>query len=228
MKLKTLFLPLLYILLVGSAFASEDFVDVTIRELLQEKMTDNRVTVEHEYNSKSKYSQVQSKKQDIKSIILEKFEPKFSSYRVQVNYNDGKIDTISGKYIPYIMAPIAAKYIKFGDVIQASDVGAQKTRLDAVRKGFVTDDAEVVGMQAKKYIAVGQMFKINDLSSPLVLKNKDPVNIVYSSGLITLKTVGIALGSGAVGDMIKIKNTSTGAVLLGQIINKNTVEVGSD
>ena len=54
----------------------------------------------------------------------------------------------------------------------------------------------------------------------------DPVNIIYSSGAINLKTVGIALGAGAVGDMIKVKNTSSGAVLLGQIINKNTVQVG--
>jgi flagella basal body P-ring formation protein FlgA len=228
MILKILFLPILFVFLVSSAFASEDFVDIAIQDLLQEKITDNRVTIEHQYNSKSKYSLVQKKQQDIKSITLEKFDPKFSSFRVQINYNDGKIDTLSGKYVPYIMAPIASKYIKFGDVIQASDVGGQKTRLDTVRRGFATDDAEVVGMQAKKYIAVGRMFKINELSSPIVLKNKDPVNITYSAGAITLKTVGIVLGSGAVGDMIKVKNTSTGAVLLGQIINKNTVEVGSN
>lgn len=228
MKLKFLFSPVLLILLVNSAFASEDFVDSTIQGLLQEKITDSRVMVEQEYNSKNKITQIKSKKEAIKSIILEKFDPKFSSFRVQVNYNDGKIDSISGKYISYIMAPVAARYIKFGDVIQGSDITSKKMRLDTFKKGFATEESEVIGMQAKKYIAVGMMFNLNDISSPPVLKNNDPVNIIYSSGVISLKTVGIALGTGAVGDMIKVKNTSSGAILLGQIINKNTVQVGGE
>lgn len=226
MKSKFLFLPVLLVLLVSSAFAKEDFIDGTIQSLLQEKITDSRVIIEQQYNSKSKLTQIKSKKEDIKTLILEKFDPKFSSFRVQVHYNDGKMDSISGKYIPYIMAPIAGKYIKFGEVIQSSDITSKKMRLDTFKKGFATEDAEVIGMQAKKYIAVGRMFKISDLSRPAVLKNNDPVNIIYSSGVINLKTVGIALGTGAVGDMIKVKNTSSGAVLLGQIINKNTVQVG--
>lgn len=226
MKLKFLFLPVLLVLLVSSAFANEDFVDSTIQGLLQEKITDSRVIVEQQYNSKSRLAQIKSKKEDIKSIVLEKFDPKFSSFRVQVHYNDGKIDSISGKYITYIMAPVAEKYIKFGEVIQASDVTSKKMRLDTFKKGYATEDSEVIGMQAKKYIAVGRLFKLSDISRPPVLKNNDPVNIIYSSGAINLKTVGIALGTGAVGDMIKVKNTSSGAVLLGQIINKNTVQVG--
>jgi flagella basal body P-ring formation protein FlgA len=228
MKLKFLFLPVLLVLLVSSAFASEDFVDSTIQGLLQEKITDNRVTVEQQYNSNNKIIQIKSKKEVIKSIILEKFDPKFSSFRVQVNYNDGKIDTISGKYITYIMAPVAARYIKFGDIIQGSDITSKKMRLDTFKKGFATETSEVIGMQAKKYIAVGRMFNLNDILSPPVLRNNDPVNIIYSSGTISLKTVGIALGAGAVGDMVKVKNTSSGAILLGQIINKNTVQVGGE
>ena len=83
-------------------------------------------------------------------------------------------------------------------------------------------------MQAKKYIAVGKMFKLNEISSPPVIKNNDPVNIIYSSGAINLKTMGVSMGTGAVGDIIKVKNSSSGAVLLGQIINKNTVQMGGN
>ena len=147
---------------------------------------------------------------------------------MRVDYNDGKIDSVSGKYISYIMAPIAGRYIKFGEVIQASDISSKKTRLDTVRKGYATEDAEVIGMQAKKYIAVDKMFKISDVSNPPVLRNNDPVNIIYSSGVIKLRTTGVSLGKGAVGDMIKVKNSSSGAVLLGQIINKNTVQIGGE
>jgi flagella basal body P-ring formation protein FlgA len=61
-----------------------------------------------------------------------------------------------------------------------------------------------------------------------VIKNADPVNIIYSSGSINLKTSGIALRAGAVGDMIKVKNGTSGIVVLGKIINNNTVQVSGD
>ena len=207
------------------ASASESFIEHTINDLLREKITNERIIVELQYNSQSKMRQVKSKQEKIESIVLEKFEPRYLSFRVNVKYNDGKMDTVSGRYVSYIMVPIAARYIKFNEVIQDSDITTKKVKLGSIHKNYATEIAEVSGMQARKYIAVGSMFKINEISNPPVIKVNDPVSIVYSSGTISLKTMGVALGVGAVGDMVKVKNSSSGAILLGQIINKNTVQV---
>jgi len=228
MKLLSFLLFLCITLLTLFAIADEDFVGKTINGLLQEKIQDNRIIVEQEYSSKSKFDKIKSAQDKIDSIIVEQFEPKNSSFRVRVNYNDGKAETLSGRYVSYVMAPIAARYIKFGDVIQQSDVTTIKVRIDSLNSEYASELNEVVGMQAKTYIAAGKMFKINEVTSPNVIKNNDPVNIIYSSGVINLKTVGIAMGNGAVGDMIKVKNSSSGVVLLGQIVNKNTVKIGGE
>jgi len=228
MKLLSFLLFLCITLLTLFAIADEDFVGKTINGLLQEKIQDNRIIVEQEYSSKSKFDKIKSAQDKIDSIIVEQFEPKNSSFRVRVNYNDGKAETLSGRYVSYVMAPIAARYIKFGDVIQQSDVTTIKVRIDSLNSEYASELNEVVGMQAKTYIAAGKMFKINEVTSPNVIKNNDPVNIIYSSGAINLKTVGIAMGNGAVGDMIKVKNSSSGVVLLGQIVNKNTVKIGGE
>ncbi len=228
MKLLSSLLFLCITLLTLFALADEDFVGKTINGLLQEKIQDNRIIIEQEYSSKSKFDKIKSAQDKIDSIIVEQFEPKNSSFRVRVNYNDGKAETLSGRYLSYVMAPIAARYIKFGDVIQQSDVTTMKVRIDSLNSEYASELNEVVGMQAKTYIAAGKMFKINEVTSPNVIKNNDPVNIIYSSGAINLKTVGIAMGNGAVGDMIKVKNSSSGVVLLGQIVNKNTVKIGGE
>jgi flagella basal body P-ring formation protein FlgA len=228
MKLLSSLLFLCITLLTLFAIADEDFVGKTINGLLQEKIQDTRIIVEQEYSSKSKFDKIKSAQDKIDSIIVEQFEPKNSSFRVRVNYNDGKAETLSGRYLSYVMAPIAARYIKFGDVIQQSDVTTIKVRIDSLNSEYASELNEVVGMQAKTYIAAGKMFKINEVTSPNVIKNNDPVNIIYSSGAINLKTVGIAMGNGAVGDMIKVKNSSSGVVLLGQIVNKNTVKIGGE
>ena len=228
MKLLSFLLFLCITLLTLFALADEDFVGKTINGLLQEKIQDNRIIIEQEYSSKSKFDKIKSAQDKIDSIIVEQFEPKNSSFRVRVNYNDGKAETLSGRYLSYVMAPIAARYIKFGDVIQQSDVTTIKVRIDSLNSEYASELNEVVGMQAKTYIAAGKMFKINEVTSPNVIKNNDPVNIIYSSGAINLKTVGIAMGNGAVGDMIKVKNSSSGVVLLGQIVSKNTVKIGGE
>ncbi len=228
MKLLSFLLFICITFLSLFAIADEYFVDKTINGLLQEKLQDNRIIVEQEYSSKSKFDKIKSAQDKIDSIIVEQFEPKNSSFRVRVNYNDGKAETLSGRYNSYVMAPIAARYIKFGDVIQQSDVTTMKMRIDSLNSEYASELNEVVGMQAKTYIAAGKMFKINEVTSPNVIKNNDPVNIIYSSGVINLKTVGVAMGNGAVGDMIKVKNSSSGVVLLGQIVSKNTVKIGGE
>jgi len=102
----------------------------------------------------------------------------------------------------------------------------QKTKIDSLKNDYITDQSDIIGMQAKKYISMGNMFKLSDVSRPSVIKQNDPVSIIYSSGTINLKTVGVAMGAGAVGDMIKVKNSTSGAMLLAQVTNKNTVQVG--
>lgn len=205
--------------------SNDSFFDKTVVDLLHERITDDRITAEPEYTSKSKASSVRMNQDKIKAIVLERFDSKFSSFVLNISYLDGKSDSLPGKYVSYVDVPVAARYIKFGEIIQASDLNNFKVKLDTIKNSDISSTIDVVGMQAKKYIAMGSVVKRADITNPTVIKNNDPVNIVYSSGAINLKTSGIALGSGAVGDMIKVKNGTSGIVLLGQIINKNTVQV---
>ena len=144
MKLhKYIFALLLLSCVTMRAIASDDFVDTTINELLQAKITDERVIIEQQYNSQSKVDRLKFRSKEIESIVLEKFEPKYSSFRVQVKYNDGKAETFSGRYNSYIMAPIASKYIKFAEIIQLADITTQKIKLESVKNGYATEEAEV-------------------------------------------------------------------------------------
>lgn len=208
---------------------SSSFFDKTAQELLQEKITDDRIYVEAEYNSKGKVDHIRTNEDKIKSIVLEKFDPKNSSFMFNILYNDGKSELLSGKYVLYVEVPIATRPIKYGEVIQSIDVSSLKVKVDKISSVDIAQVSEVVGMQAKNYISKGSIVKKVDIANPPVIKNNDPVNIIYSSGSINLKTSGISMGAGAVGDMIKVKNSTSGVVLLGQIVNKNTVQVnGSD
>lgn len=207
---------------------ADGLLEQEITEALSEKITDKRIAIELKFNSSSKISDLEGRASEIGKIEVEKFDQKYSSFRVKLTFNDGRQDSISGKYISFVDVPVAANFIKYNGIIGASDLTTTRVRVDHLKRGFATEANEVIGMKVRKYIPAGSMFRLSDLVNPPVIKNGDPVNLVYNSGIIKLKTSGTALGSGAVGDSIKVKNDSSGAVILGEIINKNTVRVGGE
>lgn len=233
MKLKSVIV--IFFISMNFAYASGQnskevsFFDKILQELIQEKIANNKINVEVEYDSKSKSNFLRQEQDNrIKSVVIEKLNPENSSFKAKIVYVDDSFEYLLGRYVAYASVAVAAKYIKFGDIIQLDDVKDLNIRIDSIKNADFISSNEIVGMQAKKYISISSIIRKMDVANPPVIKNNDPVNIVYSSGIINLKTNGIALSPGAVGDVIKVKNATSGAVLLGQIVNKNTVRIGSD
>lgn len=225
----------IFFISINFAYASSQsskevsFFDKILQELIQEKIADNRINVEVEYDSKSRSNFLHQEQDNrIKTVVIEKLNPDNSSFKAKIVYIDDSFEYLLGRYVAYASVAVASKYIKFGDIIQLDDVKDLKIRIDSIKNADFVSSNEIVGMQAKKYISISSIIRKMDAANPPVIKNNDPINIVYSSGVINLKTNGVALSPGAVGDVIKVKNTTSGAVLLGQIVNKNTVRIGSD
>lgn len=208
--------------------AADDFFDKKIEELIYEKINDQRITIALQYESSDKVERIRNKSNNIESVLLIDFDPTASNFKVRVNYNSGHSEELFGRYISSIEVPVISRFIKAGDIITANDITIVQTKLNRVKGDYITNENDIIGMQAKKPLSNGSLIKRSELRNPPVIKTNDPVNIAYYSNNIRLKTSGVALGSGAVGDMIKVKNEDTGAVLLGQIVNKNTVQVGTN
>lgn len=228
-KIILLFICICQITIANAGSENELFFYKTVQEALEEKIGDGKIEIEIEFNSKSKVKELSSSLADkIKTVKVSEIDQKRRMFNLIITFIDDKEDSLTGTYIPYIKIPVAARYIKLGEIITESDLREIKIPLDANQKQKILSFAETIGMQAKKFIAAQSMILKGDVATPPVIKNNDPVNLVYSSGAIYLKTSGIAMGVGAVGDMIKVKNATSGVVLLGEIIDKNTVQIGGE
>jgi flagella basal body P-ring formation protein FlgA len=206
---------------------ANDIIDNNIVNLIQQRLGEE-IIVEINYNKSNQLNAIENSQQNITDVILQDLNERKSSFNAKLIFSNNHTQIIKGFYKSFLMVPIAKRHIKFGEILQDQDISTTKIRIEAIPQGSATNVAEIVGMQTKKYISPGKMFKLADIVLPHVIKNGDPVNIVYSSGSIGLKTLGMSMSNGAVGDTIKVKNTSSGAIILGQIINKNTVKVGGD
>lgn len=211
-----------------NGYAEESWIDNVIEDLIREKINDPKVRFELQYESKEKLNKIKDNQSEVSNVVLLSFEPNYSNFKVMVTYNNGLSDEICGIYNSFIEAPVTARVIRSGEIIGKDDIKTSRVKINRAHENFLFELNDIVGMQAKRLLSSGVLFKSSDLIRHIVIKIHDPVSIIYSSGNIRLKTAGVAMGAGAIGDVIKVKNEDTGNILLGQIVSKSTIQVGPE
>ena len=93
------------------------------------------------------------------------------------------------------------------EMVKSAEIPSMRAR------GAPSSLNEVVGKVARRDILPGEVIKERDLVPNFVVKKGKPVKVVYDSGPIHIELLGVALDSGAVGNIIRVKNVSTGKIL---------------
>jgi len=197
-----------------------------IKDLLLEKLPPQVTDLELKFDSKTKFLEAAAYRDQIKNVQLLYFAPNYSTFRVSVTSNNDNTLELAGRYSAFIQVPITVRGIVQGGTITDSDISTTRTPLSKMRGGYIESVEQVVGMQARRNLGTGVLIRNSDVVKPTLIRQNDTVSIIYSQSNIKLRTSGIALQSGAVGDNIKVKNESTGIVVHGSVVGKNLVEVG--
>lgn len=77
--------------------------------------------------------------------------------------------------------------------------------------------AECVGRVAKHAITVGQVCSSVNTEKRVVARKKEPVEVIFKSGLLELRMVGILLTDAVVGEVVQVKNPSSGKIVSGVV-----------
>ena len=214
-------------LLTLSSIAFGNGVEDTVASLISQKLEPYATEVELKFDSKQKFNELQKLDQkEINNVQLVNFSPAGSTFVVSVTLASGQMHELQGKYIAYTNLPVAARNLTSGTLISESDISEIKVKLSSVSANYAMSVSDVVGMQVKRILPAGAFIRKSELVKPLLVKNNDSVTLIYKSNNIKLTTSGNALESGAIGDVIKVKNSSTGVVVYGKVKAKNIVEVG--
>lgn len=110
-------------------------------------------------------------------------------------------------------------------VIKKTDVELRKTNLSLLPRGYFARLQDVVGKIAKRDIYVNTVLGPAHLKSPNLVKRGSRVTIVSSSAGITIKSAGIALGNAEKGKMLRVRNSSSGRVVEGEVIGLGVIKV---
>jgi flagella basal body P-ring formation protein FlgA len=125
------------------------------------------------------------------------------------------------------MMPAAAKPIKRGDVITASDVRLVKVNGTSVASDSLEQIGDVVGRVLLRDIGQGEIFSLKAVKIPPVIEVGSRVTMIYKRGRLEATARGVALEDGAQGQEIGIRNESSKKVVRGRVHEKGVVTVGA-
>ena len=86
---------------------------------------------------------------------------------------------------------------------------------------------DVAGKVAKRTLLPGRMIPLKSLRDAYAVEAGSPVEVLFVSGPLTISVAGVPLQSGLVGDVIRVRNVDSGAIISGTVVADGTIRVGA-
>lgn len=120
---------------------------------------------------------------------------------------------------------VAVRSLAKGEVISPGDVHLQDLETSRLAAGYLTSLDEAVGMVARRKIPMGTPLAKSLLDKEILIQRSDIVNIVVNVNGVEISVEGQALQDGREGQSIRVKNSVSGRILTGKVIDETTVRV---
>lgn len=119
----------------------------------------------------------------------------------------------------------SAKLLPVSHIISSNDLEWVKQDKTQLHHGYYQSEEELLGKVIKRPLAAGAVITPDIIQSQQVIKRGDTVSIVASIGGLTVKSKGLAMQGGEIGETIKIKNQDSKRVIEAIVASAGTVKV---
>ena len=134
---------------------------------------------------------------------------------------------ISGRYEELSEIPVLKRPIKSNEIISEEDIEISKQPANHLQKNTITDIRELIGKSPKRIISQNRPIRQDEISKPAIINKNARVTIIYKSRNLEIRTVGEAMDNGAKGDVIRVKNITSKAVISATVESGEVVRVSS-
>ncbi|MFB6344865.1 MAG: flagellar basal body P-ring formation chaperone FlgA [bacterium] len=121
--------------------------------------------------------------------------------------------------------PVAVRRLDRGTILQPDMIDWQKKKIGTLRGGVIESPEEIIGRELTRSVGAEKILRAEYLQKPIVIERRDRVTIRYRKDGVVITTQGEATEDGAVGDRIRVKNTSSEREVSAEVINEGLVEV---
>jgi flagella basal body P-ring formation protein FlgA len=125
----------------------------------------------------------------------------------------------------YDQVVVAARPLGRQETLSAKDLRLERREITARTAQIFTRLDDVVGKQSTRSIPSDDVITANAIERPTLLKRGSPITLVFDSGGLRVETQGVAEEGGKMGDLIQVKNSTSGKMLRGVVLDERNVKV---
>ena len=125
----------------------------------------------------------------------------------------------------YDQVVVAARPLGRQETLSAKDLRLERREITSRTAQFFTRLDDVVGKQSIRSIQSDDVITANAIERQTLLKRGSPITLVFDSGSLRVETQGVAEEGGKMGDLIQVKNSTSGKVLRGLVLDERNVRV---
>lgn len=163
---------------------------------------------------------------DIAGLSINRSTGRFvATLVIPANTPAAKRFRITGRVHKLVQIPVVNRRLSRGDIIRNNDIEWIDVRERTMRRGYVQDESQIIGMAAKRYIAAKTPLTTAQLQRPRLVAKGGLVTISLISGMMRLTTQGRALETGSLGDVIRVKNGKSKKVIEAKVTGAGNVKV---
>ena len=205
------------------AVINEDWSE-QMRKALIAKGAGEKIAIEGvRYGRNVKEANANNGKWHVQDIVFDERTSRFSGKLI----SEGQPEiSFRGRYGAMQFVPVLTKRLEKGMLITESDIKVVPILAIRVRnKTTLQQPDQVIGKTLRRAMSSGQPIRIQDVAEQVAVAAKSEVEMSYNAGGISVTDRGIALEKGSIGDIIRVKNIKSGAILRAKIEAQNHVSV---
>lgn len=114
-----------------------------------------------------------------------------------------------------------------GHIFREDDL--YKSRKDIARLpfGYITNRKDIIGKELKRHIQAGRIVSPSQLRNPVVIKRGEIISLQRKTSDFMISMKGTAMMNGAIGERIRVRNSSSKRIIEGKIVQPGIVHIGN-
>ena len=121
---------------------------------------------------------------------------------------------------------IACRMLQRGEALVEEMFELDERDITALRHDYFSEPAMLQGLQTRRSLAVGSILTGNHIEAIPIVRRGDEVQLIARTSRLSVSALGLAMQNGGVGERIRVKNSDSGKILYGQILDSYTIQIG--
>jgi flagellar basal body P-ring formation protein FlgA len=121
--------------------------------------------------------------------------------------------------------PVPSVTIYPGDVVRDGMLTNRDIMDGESTLGVIALRSALVGKVAHRTLLPGKPISLNSVDDPRAVLNGTRVKIIFEEGGLSISTFAIALQSGSIGDVVRVRNLDSGLTISGVVQADGTIRI---